>query len=942
MKQTEKKYQCIPFWSWNDTLKSDELVKQIEWMNDNGVGGFFMHARGGLKTEYLGKEWFEAIKACSEKAQELGMEAYAYDENGWPSGFVGGRLLDDMENHDRYLTFSLGEYDENAYVSYDLTGEKIVRIVGGGKAYKNCLNVYQHYSASTVDILNGEVVDKFIALTHEEYKKRDTYDLKGFFTDEPQYFRWGLAYTKVLAPYFKETYGEDILDGLGLLFVDKEGYRAFRYKYWKAMQTLMVENFGKKIYDWCEQNGYKLTGHYVEEGLICGQMMCCAGIMPFYEYEHIPGIDWLNRRLGDGVAPRQVASVAAQLGKEQTMTETYGCCGWDVTPKELKEIAECQYVAGINLMCQHLLPYKEHGQRKRDYPAHFSHWNPWISKGFKEFNDYFSVLGKTLATSKEAVNVGFFHPLRSAYFDFKRWTSEDEKWNLRGIDDPFCALTARMAKMNIPYHYLDETLLAKYGRVEGKRLVVGLCAYDFIVFPRLYTMDKTTEKLLREYVNAGGRVLLTDGKPTYLEGEPFVYDYLESNVSWEEIIKAQPYQVLGVEGAGKDFRSTYRTDADGKPFIYAVNLGEDVDVEITTNCNAFSSYDILKDEYTLVPKKLHFEKGQSRLLYLTDEEPVALAAKKPLYLGKEFTVCGDVENTITLDFLRYSTDGVSYSEPLHHMGVFNEMLEKRYKGRLYLKYECNVSVLPTKCQLLAEDTNVHSVSVNGKRVERCGSSTLEQELLAYDVAKELKLGKNEFVIEMDYFQSEQVYYALFGENVTETLKNCLAYDTDIEAVYLKGDFGVYGTFEKGQTENVVLGKDFTLGAQKKTITSLIEEGYPFFVGDITLKQTLSVEDTDRELVINERFHLLEVKMNGEYAGRLMLGERMDLSKLLKKGENEIEIVLTVGNRNWLGPFHAQKEEPFDVGPNTFERLGTWKDGKSNILRESYSFVKTIL
>ena len=81
-----------------------------------------------------------------------------------------------------------------------------------------CLNVYQHYSASTADILNPEVVQKFLDMTHEEYKKRDTYELKGFFTDEPQYHRWGQPYTKVLPDYFISTYNEDILDRLGLLF----------------------------------------------------------------------------------------------------------------------------------------------------------------------------------------------------------------------------------------------------------------------------------------------------------------------------------------------------------------------------------------------------------------------------------------------------------------------------------------------------------------------------------------------------------------------------------------------------------------------------------------------------------------------------------------------------------------------------------------------------
>ena len=934
MKQVEKIYRCIPFWSWNDELDEQGLVDQVEWMNENGVGGFFMHARGGLKTEYLGEKWFDCIKACSEKAEELGMEAYAYDENGWPSGFVGGKLLDDIENHDRYLTYTVGAYDEKALVSYDLSGAGLRRVTS---ACENCLNVYHHYAASTADILNPEVVDKFIAMTHEEYKKRDTYNLKGFFTDEPQYYRWGVPYTKVLVPYFEKEYGEDILDGLGLLFVEKEGYRAFRYKYWKAMQALMLENFGKKVYDWCDERGYKLTGHYVEESNLGGQMWCCAGCMPFYEYEHIPGIDWLGRRAWKSIASTQVASVAAQLGKKQIITETYGCCGWDVTPQELKEIAECQYVDGVNLMCQHLLPYTEHGQRKRDYPAHYSKVNPWVRKNFKEFNDYFSVLGKMLAESEPLVNVAIMHPIRSTYFNYKREGVEGH--GIVELEESFQNLEWDMSWKQIPHHYIDETLLAKYGKVEGKRLVLGNCAYDFLVFPKVYTMDKTTEKLLREFVNAGGRVLLTDEKPTYVEGEPFDYDYLNTNVTWEEIIAAQPYTAK----MQKDLYSCIRKEADGRVFIYAINLGEDVDVEFTAQGGtSFLSYDILKDEYTAIGTKVHFDKGQSYVLYVSNETPVEKKALKPLTLGKEFTVVGTPQNYLFLDYIRYSKDGKTYSEPLHHMGIFDILLKERYEGNLYLKYEATVDEVPEQCVLLAEDTNTVWVEVNGERVERCGSSEVEAPLYKYDVASKLRKGKNEIVVMMKYFQSEQVYYALFGENVTESLKNCLAYDSDIEAIALKGTFGVYGDFTKGNKENVVLGENFRIGKQTTTVTDLVEQGYPFFSGDITLKQTVTVDDTNCELVIDGRFQLLEVKVNGVNFGMWMFGKRLDISKALKVGENEIELVLTVGNRNLLGAFHTPEQENFSVGPYTWERTGTWKDGKSFAVVDSYALVKTIV
>ena len=89
----------IPFWSWNDLLQEDELRHQIRDMKNFGMRGFFMHARGGLETEYMSKDWFDAIRICIDEAKKQGMEAWSYDENGWPSGFAGGELLKDPRNH---------------------------------------------------------------------------------------------------------------------------------------------------------------------------------------------------------------------------------------------------------------------------------------------------------------------------------------------------------------------------------------------------------------------------------------------------------------------------------------------------------------------------------------------------------------------------------------------------------------------------------------------------------------------------------------------------------------------------------------------------------------------------------------------------------------------------------------------------------------------------
>lgn len=85
-------YRPLPLWSWNDRLEKKELERQIEEMHKVGIGGFFMHARGGLQTPYMSEEWMDAIRISIEKSRELGMHAWFYDENGWPSGFAGERF----------------------------------------------------------------------------------------------------------------------------------------------------------------------------------------------------------------------------------------------------------------------------------------------------------------------------------------------------------------------------------------------------------------------------------------------------------------------------------------------------------------------------------------------------------------------------------------------------------------------------------------------------------------------------------------------------------------------------------------------------------------------------------------------------------------------------------------------------------------------------------
>ena len=933
-----KEYRPIPFWSWNDRLCPEELKNQVRWMAQEGFGGYFMHARGGLQTEYLSEEWFACIRACIHEGKEMGMESWAYDENGWPSGFVGGKLLTQEQNHDRYLTHKIGPWDGEAMVSYRITEDRLVRVTDSAEEEGEYLNLYSHPSPSTADILNPAVVEQFLQKTHQRYREElndDFSGLAGFFTDEPQYYRWDTPYTAVLPLYFAEEYGLDILDGLGLLFLNKEGYRDFRYKYWKAMQSLLLTSFAQQVYAWCQREGISLTGHYIEEKELKSQMLCCGGIMPFYEYETIPGIDFLHYGITTPNAPKQVSSVACQLGKKKVLTETFAGCGWDLSAWQTKAIAEAQYVGGVNLMCQHLLPYSERGQRKRDYPAHFSWANPWVRYGFKPFNDYFARLGFLLGESEEKVSVGVFCPIRSMYFDYQRIRYDDAY----AINDHYSALLARLTAMHISYHIIDETVLQKHGKVEDGVLVVGACKYDTLVFPKTYTMDKETKELLEQFVAQQGKVLFTDEKPSFVEGTPWDCPF-ESNITLAEICARQCYRV-------SDFNTTVRAtlrEMGEQKFIYAVNcdLEKGAKLQFFGDFSGFIGLDLETGKQTPMGTTVSFAPGQSYVLFLTETAPSQEEGEKTVLLEAPFTVKACSDNYLTLDQVYYSLDGETFHGPYSCMGLFQKLLKERLDGEVYLQYRFQTAVRPKRISLLAEDMHTIWCKVNGHTVSFDGVSDFEKQLYRADIAPFVTLGDNCVEMKLHFYQAPQVYEVLFG-NATESLRNCLVYNTAVEACYLQGDFGVYAQngFRPGKEKNVYLADDFYIGERHSTVTEPILEGYPFFAGKLVLEKTFTAETLGKtRLCLPGSYGRCSLRINGKAVAQSYFAQSAEIGPYLQVGENVAQITLYSGNRNLLGPHHyGPAEEPARVGPSTYELPGSWVDGKSEMERSSYAFVR---
>lgn len=908
-------YAPIPFWSWNNRLEKNRLLEQIREMKSAGCGGFIIHARTGLTTEYLSEEWFSLVEACLDEAKSLKMNAWIYDENGWPSGFVGGKLLEEEENLATYLVKEEKEFfDETAFAVFGKSERGMRRLRKGEKSGDGVYHtVYMRRSPANTDILNPEVVEKFLAATHEEYYRRfkDRFgkELVGFFTDEPQYFRWGTPFAGAVAQLWKKEYGEDVADGIINLFYDDESTYLFRVRYYTAMNKLYTENYYKRLYDWCEEHGCKLTGHSVEETRLYTQMWGCAGCSPSYEYEHIPGIDNLAR---DGVAKlsaRQVGSVAGQLGKKQVLTETFGCSGYGVSPKELKAIAEKQYVHGVNLLCHHLYAYSLAGQGKTDHPPCFSKHMTWW-KEFPDFNLYFTRLGWLLANSETCVNCTVVNPLSSVYLKYDRFREEPSFETDKELE----RLQAELNSYGILYDVTDECILRKYGSVGEAKLSVGRRTYGYVIVAATDNLSASTKAILESYVAAGGKLFVVK-PPEYTDGRRDDWSFLRSNVSLSEIREGGKV-LIGTDGKAE---YTYRR-GEGFEFLYIVNVEKEPARVVVPD--GFSRVDLLGLKAFACPREITLDGGESILLMPVEGEKTTVYGNSS-EISSDFRFVKATDNNLTLDTVRIGFDGENYGEEEPLAEAFDRLLKAQYNGKLSVKYSFTVKGETGKMYLRREKGKYLRSALNGRSVSFT-DSPFDCMFEEADISDLVVDGVNEYVNDLDFYERPHVFWALYSPEATESVRNCLWYDTELENVYVRGDFSVDGE------------RSIRSARAPESMSELQKNGFPNFAGKVTFSAEIFGEKKRAKLTVEGDYTAVEASVNGRSAGSCVFGKELEIE--LEEGKtNTLELEIVSSLRNMFGPLHMNGSEQ-GVGPLNFTMRGLWKDGKCSMFDPAYRLV----
>ncbi len=1007
-----KNYRPLPFWSWNDRLTPDMVRYQIQEMNKAGLGGFFMHARSGLETEYLGTEWMDAIRAGIDEAEKYGMEPWVYDEDGWPSGFAGGLVCEMGDRyHGRWLETRvcvpeqddlnnciaavgiIGIYSiESACREYRLLNR--AEALSALEAKRECLIISHASNPYYIDVLSKEVVAAFIKNTHEAYKaEMPGYmkgAMKGFFTDEPRLsgrnverdFPWSYD----LEEAYEKEYSASLRDSLPSLFYRCGDYKTIRYRFWKIVNHMFAHSFMKQIGDWCRNNNSALTGHVMMEESIATQIANTGGVMPFYEFMDIPGIDWLRRTMSSPVVPKQVSSVAAQTGKKQVLTESFALCGWNAGFEDLKWVAQWQYVNGVNTLCQHLEGYTIRGTRKRDYPPSLFIQQPWWDK-YELFNTFLSRIGMILRDGIQSVNVLVVHPMRSGWLEFDGKVTPV----IKEIDKSFSALLETLSGQHIEYHLGDETVMDRHGSVSGGSIHVGECSYSTVIIPECLTLAGTTLDFVGKLAKQGGKVLVVKSLPGYEEGLPLKRIFPEESLFFArgpgdaDFWNTHCKHSLSIKSETNDSQiqdiwSTSRVFEDSV-YWYLVNnsrkKGHDAVIEIPDSRDLFL-YDPLEDSYAKLLSdsvncsrrlSLHMEPARSIVLVsgekLAPENPVDPKEVETEYLrpGKSWDLEMDDPNVLTLDRCRYSINGGEWQDELEVIHLFRKLLDMRESCRLVMEFSFDSRLgveEMTGISLVVEEAQDFSIQVNGTPVVFDKSRWWkDSSFKTLDISSCLCEGKNTIRLERDFYQSSNVYHVLFDKEVYETEKNKMTYDVELENIYLTGQFAVKSQdgFVPGGNGSVVTKGPFYLDKLPETVTpdNLVQEGLLFFSGKTCLHTSvLFCPEENRNLILSFKecnVSMMEILVNGEHVKNLLWAPwEADLTPFLADGENRITLILYGSNRNMLGPHHHRAGEPFSVGPDSFTGKWSWvekateadatndEDRSRNLWDDRYAFV----
>jgi hypothetical protein len=981
-------YGSAPLYSWNDKITKEGIAYDLKEMKNSGFGGVFIHPRPGLVTEYLSDEWFDLFRFTVREGKKLDMHVSIYDEDSYPSGFAGGHVSVEMpeaESNGQGLMPTVADKIPDDYKKYYLILKKdrdkytdITSTAGNEKepgeyvCYEKTFYSKTWYGnawfgrgknnkSSYVDLLMQGVSEKFIDITFadgyekafgEEFGKT----VKYIFTDEPEIGSpGGNRWTPDLFDVFEKQWNYDLKVNLPSLTEKIGDWKKVRHNYAKTLLWLFIERWAKPNYNYCEAKGLKYTGHYWEHGWPAMQLG--PDNMAMAAYQQMPGVDMLfnqfnevsnNAQFGNIRSIKEVVSVANQLGRNRILSESHAGSGNDLTFESMKMLGDWQYALGINFLNQFYY-YSLSGSRKYDYPLSFDYHAPWWEE-YKYLNEYYKHLSYALSSGKQMNEILVIEPTSTAWM-YDSYVKKDRE-ALTKIGLSFQLFVTNLEKNQVEYDLGSEDIINNHGSVEDKHLVVGQRKYSKVVLPpNMENLNESTFKILKEFVNEGGE-LITFSKPSRINGGESSDNFsIFENTSVKYLqelnrsvildnFTSEDFKLMSING-GNLFHNRRLLNDGQILFLTNASLRESSTGEIRLKgkdailLDAFTGkiedYTELNDK-NYINISFSLSPSESLLLFISNKKlkkyklrennaVVALQAESSLKTERS----GD--NVLVLDFCDLKVAGKTLQTGLH-TGV---ALLKAYEDNgcsssnpwgSTIQYKTNILEKSKEFNensgftatynffvdeifdydgftAIVERPEIWKVYINGNLTAPIqGAWKIDKSFGVYPVGKSVVKGKNS--IEIRCYPMN-----IFAE---------------IAPVYLMGNFSL---------EAAKQGWKVKSPATMLKTGSWKAQGYPFYPWGMKYKKYYQIKDNSKKFIVKAgewKGSVARVSVNGQKAGTVILQtDKLDVSQLIKKGENEIVLEIIGSFKNLTGPFHNNHPKGM-AGPRIWDNVGNYPSG----------------
>jgi hypothetical protein len=760
-----------------------------------------------------------------------------------------------------------------------------------------------------------------------------------------------LPWSETLTQEFQKRWGYNLLDHLPSLKQPIGDWRKVRHNYFQVLNEQFIEHWSKPNHDYCASNHLEWTGHYWDH-----EWPNCVGVpdnMAMYAWHQRPAIDCLmnqyaentHGQFGNARMPRELSSIANQLGMNRTLCEIYGAGGWDLRFEDMKRIGDWLEVLGVNTLNQHLSYVTIRGARKRDHPQSFSYHEPWWD-AYHVSAEYLARVSLVLSQGEQVNRVLVLEPTTTA------WMYQGDGAKLKELGDSFFKLIMALEAAQVEYDIGDEDVIARHGSLVGRQLRVGNRTYRQVVLPPLIENVNSTTRAFLDKVD----MALTTTLPERLDGAASQISagsqaalpadwMLKANAIIADLQNDQKKDGFGIERAPGDQGILFhhrRQLADGQIlFLVNTSIEHPSAGVVLSNLRGVECWDPYTGKVKPYPSakregglsaKFDLPPSGSLLLFLSPkpiegefppETVTTLATTAPVKISRL------EPNVLTLDYVDVTAGGETkqdiYFYQANQFAWQKNGLERnpwdsavQFKDELIRKtfpassgftasYKFNVEgAVPRNLAIVIERPDLYTITCNGQPVKaKSNDWWLDKAFGRIDIASAARTGENCVTIKATPF-------TMFHE---------------LEPAYVLGDFSL-----KSADKGFVIAPDhnLTLGATGEATAAANRpgwnlQGHPFYSAGVAYRECFEVKERAGHVLVtlpNWYGSVAKVAVNGKPAGFIDAPPwECDVTKWVKRGQNEVEVTVIGTLKNTLGPHHGKPAlgaawpGSFHVGPN---------------------------